>query len=445
MGRIVEATYIRQGSMATFGPMAGFPSFTWDFKVVDVRTGTTLLASHHRSLWAPASTWITALEAPLREMAGMPRIPPWEAPPDRQEREDGSWTWTVPGLRLPPGCLGTGTWTADTDTGGLWKAWTNGTGAFLAAGAQQCLRARLSHSTLAKQEGNEPAYVLTGQVFSTPKFLKVRYRAQVTEIATGRVVARSEIRAPMKLPQAALEEVAERVIAHLEACRDPLPAPSEKTEPSVVSQTGPSHPPPPPTTAWEGLNRLVSVRGPVDKAWVSPALHLPGHTLQVADWSEPTLNPKAADHDRLVAKWISKQAPAWLYGALAAQPDRGFRIHRREGDLRLEGRVVQLDQPDRNNPLTALGGALSFGLSLQAEGRLQLRVLEVQTGTTLALVEHDLVSFQMASDGIPYKTFKWLAQGLVSWLLKEGCRSEPAKPAPDTTLPMDPAQTPPAP
>jgi hypothetical protein len=454
VGRIVEATHIRQGAMATLGVMAGLPSFTWDFKVVDVRTGETLMASHHRSISAPASTWVAALETPLRQMLGLSLATPWAMPPGCRQLEDGSWTWAMPGLHLGAGCLDIGNWSAETDTGGLWKAWTNGMGASLAQGEEKCLRTRIARSGLGRRVETEPTYLLTGQVFSSPKYLKVRYRALLTETATGRIVARWEIRAPMKLPDAALEEVAAQIVSHLETLQEPVASASEVpvTEPLAVPVPGTHQQLPPvgsqaekgeaipaPQVApapWVGQDSLVATHGFVDRAWASPALVLMGRTLHVADWSEPALGPKASGKDQHLARWISMQAPAWLYGALAAHPDRGFRIHRQAGDLRLEGRVVHLDQPDRGDFLTGLGGAFSFGLSLQAEGTLQVRLVDSQTGETLALVEQDLFSFQMASDGIPYKAFKWLAQGLVPWLLETG-RHLPSTPTPPVAEPTD--------
>lgn len=448
MGRIVEATHIRQGAVATFGVMAGLPSFTWDFKVVDVRTGQALLASHHRSIWAPASTWVTALELPLRQMVGLPPTPPWEVPPDSQKLEDGSWTWAAPGLSLPLGCLGVGNWTAETDTGHLWKVWTNGMGASLAEGIQLSLRERVARSELAIRSEDEPAYLLTGQIFSTPKHLKARYRAVVTKIATGQIVARQEIRSPFGLPNGVLIDVSERIVSHLETLQEgaakrsvPGPETASLGPQSVPKQTpsAPSSSPPDKpvvdkggassarqaiATTWVGLDRLVSVSGPVDKAWVSPTLNLAGRTLQVAAWSEPALRPEADGYDRLTADQISSRAPAWLYGALASHANRGFQIHRQNGDLRLEGRVVHLHQADLSKFGTLLAQAYTFGLATKSIGILQIRVLEVRTGKTLVLVEQELVSFQAASDGVPYKAFKWLAQDLVPWLLKEGRRTE---------------------
>jgi hypothetical protein len=64
---------------------------------------------------------------------------------------------------------------------------------------------------------------------------------------------------------------------------------------------------------------------------------------------------------------------------------------------------------------------------------LLLRVVGAQTGATLALVEHSLASFQMASDGIPYKACKWLAQGMVERLLREGRRELPTAAPPGET------------
>ena len=454
MGRIVEATHIRQGASATFGIAAGLPTFTWDFKVVDVRTGELLLASHHRSIWGPASTWVTALETPLRTMAGLPPKPLWEEPADAQKLEDGSWTWAAPGLRLAKGCVEAGHWTVETDTGGWWKGWTNGPGTSFAAGAERNLRDQMARSGLASRPGAEPAYLITGQVFTTPKYLKPRYRALVTEVATGRVVVRHEVRSPIGRLEGVWKEVAERVVAHLESLQEGTVVPAgsgpdaaanasppepkrpevegaavaPRPMPAVADPVGADPVVPAPPLVWEGLDRLLPVGGAVDKAWVSPSLSLAGRTLLVADWSELTLQPKADTYDRQLARAISSRAPAWLYGALAAHPERGFRIHRQAGDVRLEGRVVHLYQPDRSKFWTLMGQASTLGLSTKAEGILQLRVVDIPTGTTLILVEKNLASFQVASDGVPYQAFKWLAQDLVEWLLQAGRPELPKAP-----------------
>lgn len=461
MGRLVEATHIRQGAANALGFAAGLPTYTWDFKVVDVRTGEVLLASHHRSIWAPATTWVDALEPPLRTMAGLPPTQPWEEPPDARKLEDGSWTWVAPGLHLPKGCLEAGHWAAVTDTGGWWKGWTNGPGTSFAAGTEGSIRDRLARSTLARNPGEGASYVVSGQLFTAPRFLKPRYRAMVTEAATGRVVVRHEVRSPVGPLNGVWAEVAERVVAHLESLQEAAAVPAGTPPDAVaagstpepvspgVAVTAASPPPMPsvvdkggvepavPMPTWEGLDRLVPVSGSVDKAWVSPGLKMAGRTLLVAAWAEPALKPEADSYHRRLARAVSLRAPAWLYGALASHPERGFRIHRQAGDLRLEGRVVHLYQPDRSKFWTLMGQAYTLGLSAKAEGTLQLRVVDAQTGVTLALVEHSLASFQMASDGVPYKAFKWLAQGMVEWLLKEGSHG-PLKAAP----PVDPQGNP---
>ncbi len=520
MGRIVEATHIRQGAVATFGPLAGLPTFTWDFKVVDVRTGDVLLGSHHRSVWAPASAWISVLEQPMRQMVGLPPTPEWKQPPGAQEEEDGSWTWVAPDLLLSPGCLEAGPWSAETDRSAKFNL---GFATGNALRAEQCLRVRLARSRLGRRGEGVPAFLLTGRTFSSMKYLLLRYRAQVTEVATGRVVVQLELRQPFGFSPASIsEQVAERIVARLEVLQEgvvkppasgpeasmaraqtvPEPGPTgqgslltlnsvgnqgeagrlpatptpdksmENPQPgrpvpdlgatvsesvsADVEKRVPSDPSRSPLTdrvvtaaaaqaparPWEGLDRLAPAAGGVDKAWVSPLLELSGRTLLVGEWSEPTLKPEADSYDRQVASSISARAPAWLYGALAAHPDRGFKINRQEGDLRLEGRVVHLYQPDRSKISTMMGQAFTLGLSTKAEGILQLRVVDMATGTTLALVEENLGSFQMASTGIPYKAFKWLAQDLVPWLLREGLRPDQPKSAPAEVPQVDPKGTP---
>lgn len=430
MGRLVEARHIRQGSSATFGILAGLPTQTWDFKVVDVRTGETLLASHHRAVGGSAATWFRALEQPLREMAGLPPVQPWGMPQESQVLEDRSRIWTTPGLQLPPGSLEVHGWTAHTDTGGMCKAWTAGIGTCLANETADTVRDRMTRSGLARTGGGEPTYRLDGQIYSAPEFFKPRYRAWVTEAATGRVVARFELLQPFSRDPGVA--VGERLSTHLQTLM-------------AASATVPEAAPPQrPVATWEGLERLQPATGGVDKAWVSSKFSLAGRTLHVADWTPAEIGDGADGHDRRIASVLTQGAPAWLFGALSWHEDRGFQISRLGGDLRLEGRVVQLYQPDRRKFGTAMAEALTLGLSSKSEGVLQLRVLDAGTRETLALVEQTLISFQAASDGVPYKAFKWLAQGMVEWLLKAGSQGPPkaAPPADPQGNPAPPKERP---
>jgi len=222
-GRIVEATHILQGAGATFAFAAGLPTFTWDFKMVDARSGEVLLASHHRSVWSPVSAWITVLEQPLRQMAGLPPSPEWKKPSGAQEQEDGSWTWVAPDLLLSPGCLEAGPWSAETDRSAKINL---GFATGNALRAERVLRARIARSELGRRGEGEPAFLLTGKTFSSMRYLLLRYRAQVTEVATGRVVVQLELRQPFGLSPASIsEQVAERIVARLEALQEGAPKP----------------------------------------------------------------------------------------------------------------------------------------------------------------------------------------------------------------------------
>ena len=428
MGRVVEATFIREGARSTFGILAGLPTQTWDFKVVDVRTGTTLLASHHRSVMGGGSTWFSALESPLRELAGLPPIPAWEMPPDSQVLEGSSRVWATPGLRLPAEGLSVDAWTADGDSGGINKAWVNGMGAMLARSTWDTLRSRMDQQGLSPKSGGSPVYCLNGQIFSSLKWLRPRYRAWITEVATGKVVARYEVLAPFSRTPG--ESVGQKIAAHLETLKEPLTPPLAE-----ASSPGQTSPPQPVPTVWEGREHLVQTNGQADWAWMSPRLHFKGRTLQIADWTQSGLGPEADHHDRANAALLCFRAPGWLFGALAGHQERGFRISRQAGDLRLEGRILRLHQADLRKFGTMMAAAFTFGLATKSEGLLQVRVVNVQTGETLALAEQELASFQMASSGVSYKAMKWLALDLVPLLLMADDPKE--KPTPVTPPKQD--------
>ena len=283
----------------------------------------------------------------------------------------------------------------------------------LALSTWDTLRSRLDQQGLSLKSGGFPAYCLNGQIFSSMKWLRPRYRAWVTESATGQVVARYEILAPISRTPAVA--VGQQIAAHLDTLKE-----TSSSGPLQASPPGPTPPTPPPPAppAWEGREHLIKTEGQTDRAWISPRLRLKGHTLHITDWTQSGLGPEADDHDRAVAASLCLRAPGWLLGALAGHKDRGFRISRQMGDLRLEGRVLRLYQADLRKIGTNMAAAFTFGLATKSKGLLQVRVVDVQTGETLALAEQELVSFQMASSGVPYKAMKWLALDLVPLLLK---------------------------
>jgi hypothetical protein len=409
VGRVVGATHIRQGALATIGPLAGWPTHTWDFKVVDVRTGETLLATHHRAVGAGHFAWMQFVARNLAEWAGLPGEDGqfWAPPPDARPFPGGGEIGCQAGFQLGSGVIHLLPWTPDTDTKGLFtRVWLSGLGQTLASGMRSALARELTGRGFSLGEAGEASFLLQGRVYTGSQSALVKYRAVLLDAGSGKVVAHLQVPAPFAIDP--LPRVAARVAeALLELGATPSSSPGPPEAPAALA-------------AWEGAGPLKPGPGALDAVRVSPDFSLKGRTLQVGDWLPPFFTRKSDATDRAFASATTLEAPGWLLGSLTRFRDDGLRVSRTQGDLRLEGRVVDVREANPMNFGTAMAGAFTLGLATQSRQVFQIRIVEQDTGETRLLVLQKVVSFKVASSGTTYKAMKWMAQDFVPWLAKEG-------------------------
>lgn len=412
VGRVVEATHIREGAQATFGVLAGVPTWTWEFKVVDVRTGETLLATHHRAVGAGHSGWLRFVTETLAELAGLPRRNEqvWAMPAEARALPGGIRCWSEPGFTLDGGAIDLLPWKPDTDSNlALWRSWTSNLGQALASAMRPALAGRLEEQGFGLAPATAAAYRLQGRVFTAPRHLKTRYQAFLVQVASGRVVARFDIPAPVTLnpPPRVAALLAER-LSELRGAPAAEPAAARPQSPAV------------PLDPWTAEGPLKAGAGALEAVWVSPDFRLRGRALQVADWLPPCLSRQSEGADRAFAFDTTRRAPGWLLGALVPFQDQDLRLSRTGGDLRLEGRVVEIREADLLDFGTRLAVALTLGAAGRSTQVFQIRVVDPALGRTLLLAQQQVVSFKLASSGTDYKVMKWLAQDFAPWLVKAG-------------------------
>jgi hypothetical protein len=411
VGRVVEATHVREGAMATFGLLAGLPTLTWDFKLVDVRTGRTLLGTHHRAVGANPFAWAEFVVAQVGTMSGLPPAPEerLSMPAEAKPLDEGGLLWVSSEMPLDLSAMAVRPWRPNTGgAGGLWALWARGMGRAFAMGMAPALTDELAQVGINVVPPMQSTLELGGQVVNPPSRFFTHYQAWLRETGTGREVLRMEVRAPASLSPCG--PVAQRVVQTLLRLRIPEP-PAPLPKPLEAER-------------WPEVDRLVEGSGAPGLAWVDPTFQLKGAELQVGDWVHPILGKGAEPIDRAFAEEITALAPGWLLGPLAQQTGRGFGLNRRTGSLRLEGRVLAISESDLGNPGTMLGAAFTFGLSVASSAVLQVRIVDTAQNRTVLLVQKQVESYKLASSGTDYKAMKWLAQDLAPWLLRIGLTPE---------------------
>ncbi len=404
VGRVVEATQIRQGAQTALPLLSGLPTGTWDFKVFDVRTGSVLLATHHRMVGAGSHAWEQFVLAGLKDLVGGSGANEvaWEMPAGTEMVPGLGRRWVEADFDLGTDTIRLQPWLSDTDSRSrFFLSWSSGVGQALAADMRPALMRELGAGGYPLRETEEAAFTLRGRVFSSPKRLHTLYQAHLKNTKTGRIVARWEILAPISTQPARL--VAERLaglMSTLKGARQP-------SQGSVGE-----------SRSWTETQLLVPGPGNVDASWIHPRFSLQGHVLRIADWLPPSGAGSSADEAFAIE--TTRHAPGWLLGALTPHDDQGFRLSRTAGDLRLEGRVVEIHEADLRKFSTAMAAGFTFGLGTRSHQVFQLRIVDESDQATLLLVQQRVVSFKMASSGTSYKAMKWMAQAFVPWLVKTG-------------------------
>jgi hypothetical protein len=420
VGRVVDATHIREGPQAVLGPLSGWPSVAWDFKVVDTRTGETLLATHHRAVMAGHFAWMKLVTQNLATMAGLAKSDEeaWAMPEEAERLPGGGKFWYQKGLQLEAKAIHLLPWQADTDSDlALWRGWASGIGPAFASSMLPALVQQMAAQGLRPAEPAEAAYLLQGRVFNAPRHLFAQFQAVLLDASTGTVVARFAI------PSGFTSNPAPKVAARMVNALLKLQAAPPLGQLAEVAVQPPLTAPPP--AMWEEASRLEPGAGALDAFWISPKFSLKGRTLRVGDWLPPLLSPPGDATDQVFANMTTWSAPGWLLGSLLPHQAGRFRVSRTEGELRLEGRVIGISEVNIGKFSTMLAGAFTLGLTNHSYQVFQVRVVEQATGATLLVVQQRVVSFKVASTGTSYKAMKWMAQDFVPWLVQAGLKEEP--------------------
>lgn len=177
--------------------------------------------------------------------------------------------------------------------------------------------------------------------------------------------------------------------------------------------------------AWFGDATEWRQGGELDYLWVRDGLSLDGRTVHIAAWEEPTFLGKDRDtKDRARAFELSEDMPHWLRGAFSSALSGTAEVSSEGGDLRLEGRFV-----DVNAGSNAAKWLVGFGAG-SATATWDMRIVDVETGEVVAGIHHRSVSGTNMSD-IDDKIVKWMDEALVP-ALRSGLASvyaggDPAK------------------
>ncbi|MGH9381517.1 MAG: DUF4410 domain-containing protein [Thermoanaerobaculia bacterium] len=162
--------------------------------------------------------------------------------------------------------------------------------------------------------------------------------------------------------------------------------------------------------AWFGDARDWRQGGEFDYLWVNEGFSLDGKTVHVAAWEEPQFIGKPRDtKDRARAFELTGNMPQWLRGAFASGLSGRAEVSTEGGDVRLEGRFVDVNAG--NNAAKWLVG---FGAG-SANATWDMRLVDAATGEVLAAIHHRSVSGTNMSD-IDDKIIKWMDEVLVPGL-----------------------------
>lgn len=160
--------------------------------------------------------------------------------------------------------------------------------------------------------------------------------------------------------------------------------------------------------AWYGGPLEWHKTGEIDYLWVAEDFSLEGRTVHVADWQEPEfLHEKDRDtKDSARAYELTGDMPSWIRGALTTSLSGTADVSRDSGDLRLEGRFV-----DVNAGSKVAKWMVGFGAG-SATATWDLKLVDAETGRMLAAIHHRAVSGTSMSD-IDDKIIKWFDEALV--------------------------------
>lgn len=160
--------------------------------------------------------------------------------------------------------------------------------------------------------------------------------------------------------------------------------------------------------AWFGAELDWRKTEEIDYVWVQDGFSLEGRTVHVAEWEDPEfLHAKDRDtKDSARAYELTRNMPGWLQGALSTSLSETAEVSRADGDVRLEGRFVDVNSGSKVAKWLVGMGAGS------ATATWDLKWVDAETGELFAAIHHRSISGTNMSD-IDDKIVKWLDEGLV--------------------------------
>ena len=156
-------------------------------------------------------------------------------------------------------------------------------------------------------------------------------------------------------------------------------------------------------SSWFGIGDAEFRQTPhFDYLWVADGFDLDGRTLHFVDWEQPQFLGKERDSkDSARAFELTEKMPLWLRGGLAPAIGESVELSRDRGDVRVEGRFV-----DVNAGSTAAKWIIGAGAG-SAAATWDIRFVDAESGKTLAAIHHRSISGTQMSD-IDDKVVKWI-------------------------------------
>lgn len=159
--------------------------------------------------------------------------------------------------------------------------------------------------------------------------------------------------------------------------------------------------------AWFGDASEWRQAGEIDYLWTRDGFSFDGRTVHIASWEEPTFLGKDRDtKDRARAFELTENMPQWLRGAFSSALSGKTEVSSEGGDLRLEGRFVDLNAG--NNAAKWIVG---YGAG-SATATWDIRIVDVENGEVVAGIHQRSISGTYMSD-IDDKILKWMDEALV--------------------------------
>jgi hypothetical protein len=142
--------------------------------------------------------------------------------------------------------------------------------------------------------------------------------------------------------------------------------------------------------AWFGDAGQFRESDNIDYLWVKEGFEIDGRTLHFLEWPEPEFQGKAAENrdenDRRLARQMNSEMARLFHDALGRAWQGRARTSMTEGDVRVEGRIV-----DCSTGSTAAKVLVGFGAG-SGNTTIDLKMTDAETGELLVALHHRVVS-----------------------------------------------------